>query len=302
VRQVSTIFGISRTQVVHQVAQKFTSTTLPRRSDVEKCSPASVSKRASGAWAGRSAKPAAKAAIATAAKAAIILSFMRATILVGLSAAVITWGTPALAQLERITNTDATAGLKAALEKGSRAAVGQLGRLDGFLGNPKVKIPLPESLARVEPTMRRFGMGHYADELIVAMNRAAEAAVPQASALFVDSVKKMTLQDAKGILTGGDTAGTEYFRRTTQGELHKRFLPVVEKSTAKVEVARKYDQYAGRAQSLGLVKDNVDLDEYVTTKALDGLYYMVGEEEKKIRKDPVGTGSNIISKVFGALH
>ena len=227
---------------------------------------------------------------------------MRTAIVVGLGAAVITWGTPAIAQLAGITSADATLGLKTALEKGSLAAVSQLGRVDGFLGNPSVKIPLPESLARYESVMRRFGMGHYADELITAMNRAAEAAVPQASALFVDSLKKMTVQDAKGIVTGGDTAGTEYFRRTTRDELHKRFLPIVEKATAKVEVARKYDQYAGKAQSLGLVKGDADLDEYVTAKALDGLYFMVGEQEKQIRKDPVGTGSSIIRKVFGALH
>jgi hypothetical protein len=227
---------------------------------------------------------------------------MRAAILIGLSAAVITCGTPAIAQLERITGADATAGLKAALEKGSLAAVSQLGRADGFLGNPTVKIPLPESLARAEPMMRRLGMGHYADELITAMNRAAEAAVPEARTLFVASLKSMTVQDAKGILTGGDTAGTEYFRRTTRDGLHKRFLPIVEKATAKVDVARKYDQYAGKAASLGLVKGDPDLDQYVTAKALDGLYFMVAEEEKKIRKDPVRAGSSIISKVFGALH
>ena len=283
------------------MAQKFTSTTLPRRSDVEKFSPASVLKRASGAGVGRHAKPAAKATIATAAKAAIILSFMRAAILVGLSAAVITWGNAAIAQLERISSADATAGLKAALERGSLAAVGNLSRVDGFLGNPSVKIPLPESLARIEPTMRRFGMGHYADELVTAMNRAAEAAVPEARALFIASLKNMTVQDAKGILSGGETAGTEYFKRTTRDELHKRFLPVVERATAKVEVARKYDQYAGRAQSLGLVKGDPDLDQYVTAKALDGLYFMVGEEEKRIRKDPLGSASSIIRKVFGAL-
>jgi hypothetical protein len=237
-----------------------------------------------------------------AAQAAIILGFMRTTIVAALGAAVITWAFPALAQLDKITSTDATAGLKAALERGSLAAVSTLGRPDGFLANPTVKIPLPESLAHVEPMMRRFGMGHYADELIVAMNRAAEAAVPQARDLFVASLKRMTVQDAKGILTGGDTAGTEYFRRTTRDDLHKRFLPVVEKATAKVQVAQKYDQYAGKAQSLGLVKQDADLDQYVTAKALDGLYFMVGEEEKKIRKDPVAAGSNIIRKVFGALH
>jgi hypothetical protein len=204
--------------------------------------------------------------------------------------------------LESITQREAIAGLKAALERGSQQAVASLGRVDGFLGNPQVKIPLPDSVARAERLMRRVGAGRYADEVIVAMNRAAEAAVPEAKALFLDSIKKMTVQDAKGILTGGETAATEYFRRTTRGTLHKRFLPIVERSTAKVRLAQKYDQYAERGVALGLVKEeHADLDEYVTQKALDGLYFMVAEEEKKIRKDPVGTGKAILKKVFGAL-
>jgi hypothetical protein len=207
------------------------------------------------------------------------------------------------AQLDQITNKEAVAGLKAALEKGSQAAVGALGRTDGFLRNPRVRIPLPESMERAEKLMRRMGMAKYADELIVTMNRAAEAAVPEAKQLLVDSVKKMTVQDAKGILTGGDTAGTAYFRRTTSKQLHDRFLPIVKKATAKVGVAQKYSEYAEKGASLGVVKkEDADLDEYVTQKALDGLYLMVAEEEKKIRKDPVGTGTAIIRKVFGALH
>lgn len=125
----------------------------------------------------------------------------------------------ALAQLEGISSREAAAGLKAALEKGSQAAVAALGRTDGFFGNPQVRIPLPESLARAEKLMRRFGMGRHADELILTMNRAAEAAVPEAKQLFVDAVRKMTVQDAKAILQGGDTAGTEYFRRSTQEQL-----------------------------------------------------------------------------------
>ena len=220
-----------------------------------------------------------------------------------LFASIIAWSAGVHAQLEHITGTDATAALRAALEKGSVAAVANLGRVDGFLGNPQVKIPLPESAQRAEHAMRRLGMGKYADELIVTMNRAAEQAVPQAKGVFVDSVKKMSVQDAKGILTGGDTAGTEYFRRTTRVELHKRFLPIVEKATARVQLAQKYDQYADKAVAVGMLKrEDADLDEYVTQKALDGLYLMVAEEEKKIRKDPVGTGSAIIKKVFGALR
>jgi len=210
--------------------------------------------------------------------------------------------TGSLAGLEEISNAQAVAGLKAALEKGSLAAVSSLGRQDGFWGNARVRIPLPDGLQRAERMMRRVGMGKHADELHVAMNRAAESAVPEARQLFVNSVKKMTVEDAKGIVGGGDTAGTAYFRRTTGGELHKRFLPIVQKATAKVSLAQKYDRYADRAAGLGLVKqEDADLDEYVTRKALDGLYLMVAEEEKKIRKDPLRTGSSIIRKVFGAL-
>ena len=209
---------------------------------------------------------------------------------------------PARAQLERITSQEAASGLKAALEKGSAAAVANLGRTDGFFANPQVKIPLPESMQRTEKLMRRFGMGHQADELILTMNRAAEAAVPEAKQLFIDSVRKMTVQDAKGILQGGDTAGTAYFRRTTEGQLRQRFLPVVQRSTEKVGLAQQYNHYAEKGASLGLVKkEDANLDEYVTQKALDGLFLMVGEEEKKIRKDPVGAGASIIRKVFGAL-
>jgi uncharacterized protein DUF4197 len=209
---------------------------------------------------------------------------------------------PALAQLDRITGKEAASGLRAALEKGSAAAVSSLGRTDGFFANPQVKIPLPESLQRAEKMMRRLGMGRHADELILTLNRAAEAAVPEARQLFVDSVRKMTVQDAKGILQGGETSGTEYFRRTTEGELRKRFLPIVEQATQKVGLARQYENYADKGVALGVVKkEDADLDAYVTQKALDGLFLVLGEEEKKIRKDPVGAGTSIIRKVFGAL-
>jgi hypothetical protein len=227
---------------------------------------------------------------------------MRVPIVAALAAALVTVAGPAMARLEDLTSSEAVAGLKAALEKGSQAAIAALGRPDGFLGNSQVKIPLPESLQRAERLLRRVGMGRYADELVVGMNRAAEAAVPEARALLVDSVRKMTVQDAKGILSGGDTAATDYFRRTTHDKLHARFLPIVEKATAKVQLAQTYDQYAGAAASLGLLKkEDADLDAYVTAKALDGLYLMIAEEEKKIRKDPVATGTAILRKVFGAL-
>jgi hypothetical protein len=206
------------------------------------------------------------------------------------------------ASLDKISNQDAIGGLKAALEKGSAAAVSNLGRTDGFFRNDQVKIPLPDSLKRTERLMRNLGMGKYADELVLTMNRAAEAAVPEAKALLVDSVKKMSVQDAKGILTGGDTAGTEYFRRTTSEPLRARFLPIVQRATKKVKLAESYNNYAGQAANFGLLsKQDANLDAYVTQKALDGLYFMIAEEEKRIRKDPVGAGSELIRKVFGAL-
>jgi uncharacterized protein DUF4197 len=228
---------------------------------------------------------------------------MRSAIFTVFAAAVVTCPAQVLAQLDRVTGSEAAAGLRAALEKGSAAAVARLGRTDGFLANPQVKIPLPESMQRTEKLMRRFGMGKHADRLILTLNRAAEAAVPEARQLFVDSVRTMTLQDAKGILQGGDTAGTEYFRRSTEERLRKRFLPIVQRATEKVGLARQYHNYAEKGVALGLLKnDDANLDHYVTEKALDGLFLVLAEEEKKIRSDPVGAGSAIIRKVFGALH
>lgn len=217
--------------------------------------------------------------------------------------AALAWCQPAAAQLDRISNKDAVAALKAALDKGARQAVSSLGRSDGFLANPRVKIPLPESLQKAEGLMRRLGMGRYADELVLTMNRAAEAAVPEAKTLLVGAVKKMTIEDAKGILTGGDTAGTTYFRRTTEEQLRAKFLPIVSKATARVKLAEKYNEYADKGARFGLVsKEDANLDAYVTQKALDGLFLEIADEEKRIRQDPVGSASSIIRKVFGALR
>lgn len=201
-----------------------------------------------------------------------------------------------------LSNQETVAGLKEALVQGADKAVGQLGTVDGFLGNAKVRIPLPESLQRVERVMRMVGMGRQADELVTNMNRAAEMAVKEAKPLLVDAVKKMTVQDAKGILTGGDDAATQYFRRTTSDALTKRFLPIVKQMTAKVDLARLYNQYAGQAASFGVIDPkDANIDDYVTRKALDGLYLVIAEQERAIRKDPVGSASKIVQKVFGAV-
>ena len=204
--------------------------------------------------------------------------------------------------LDSLTNRDAVAGLKEALTRGSQAAIRQLGAENGFFGNDKVKIPLPESLQKAEAMMRRFGMGNQADDLVLRMNRAAEAAMPEAQAMLVNAVKQMSVQDAKGILTGGDDAATQYFRRTTSEPLGQKFLPIVKKATAKVKLAERYNAFAETGSRFGLVKqEDANLENYITRKALDGLYVVIAEEEKKIRADPVGSASDIIKKVFGAL-
>jgi hypothetical protein len=209
---------------------------------------------------------------------------------------------PALAGLESITSQDAAAGLREALVKGSKVAVEALGKQDGFFGNGKVKIPLPESAQKVEKVMRQFGMGKQADELILTLNRAAEAAVPEAKVLLVDAVKKMSVQDAKAILTGGQDSATQYFKRTTSDQLRAKFLPIVKKATEKVQLAHKYDEYAGKGVKFGIVKkEDANLDTYVTQKALDGLFVMVAEEEVKIRQNPAEAASSVLRKVFGAL-
>lgn len=211
--------------------------------------------------------------------------------------------TASAAGIDVLSNKDAVGGLKQALTQSAGAAVGKLGITDGFLGNPKVKIPLPESLQKVEGMMRTLGMSKKADELIVTMNRAAEAAAPEAKALLVDAVKKMSVEDAKGILTGGDDAATQYFRKNTAEPLAKKFLPIVKKATAKVGLANKYNELAGKGAKFGLVAEkDANIENYVTQKALDGLYLMMAEEERAIRKDPVGQGSKLLQKVFGALR
>jgi len=210
---------------------------------------------------------------------------------------------PAAAGLDDITSAEALRGLRQALADGSLAAVAKLGVEDGFFANPKVKIPLPPKLQRVERGLRTFGLRREADELVLAMNRAAEAAVPEAKQLLTDAVKKMSVQDAKGILTGGETAATDYFKRVTRPQLTQRFLPIVKNATDRVGLAQQYNALAGQAATLGLVKeDDASIERYVTQKALDGLYFMIGEQEKAFRRDPVGASSAIVRKVFGAMR
>lgn len=204
--------------------------------------------------------------------------------------------------LKDLTEGDASAGLKAALEKGATAAVALLGKPDGFLQNAKVRIPLPGFLEDAGKLLRKLGQGKRIDELVTSMNRAAEAAVPMGKDLLVGAVKSMSVGDAKKILSGGETSVTQFFAEKTRAPLGQKFLPVVTKATEKVGLAEKYNSFAAKASGFGLVKkEDANIQQYVTGKTLDGLYVVIGDEEKKIRQDPVGAGSEILKKVFGSL-
>lgn len=212
-------------------------------------------------------------------------------------------GAQDFSRLAGISDLDATKGLRTALETGAVAAVRLLGRQDGFLGSQQFRIPLPGYLQDAGRILTFLGQGQRVQELELAMNRAAESAVPMAKNLLVDAVKKMSVQDAKAILTGGDTSVTTFFEGKTRNPLTTSFLPVVRRETSRVQLAQKADQLAQKAQAFGLVRmEDPTIDHYVTRKALDALYVVIGEEERKIRRDPVGTGSAILQRVFGAIR
>ena len=174
---------------------------------------------------------------------------------------------------------------------------------DGFLANPKVRIPLPSALQDASRLLKGMGLGRQLEELEVTINRAAEGAVPLARNLLVGAVRNMTVTDAKDILAGGDTSVTDFFAGKTRAPLSTQFLPAVRQATSKVGLAARYDRIAGKAAGLGLLRqEDASIDHYVTRKALDGLYLVIGEEEKKLRRDPLGAGSAIVRRVFGAMR
>jgi hypothetical protein len=204
--------------------------------------------------------------------------------------------------VDALSGTDINAALKEALTRGADAAVAQLGVKDGFFGNPQLKIPLPKNLQKAEKAMRMVGMGQQADDLVLSMNRAAEAAVPEARVLLVDAVKQMTLEDARGILTGGQTSATDFFRRKTETQLTEHFLPIVKTTTDQVGLAQQYNRYAGMAAQFNLVdKSQSNVEQYVTQQSLDRLYTLIGEKEAAIRANPLQAGSDLLKKVFGAV-
>lgn len=204
--------------------------------------------------------------------------------------------------LRDLSDSDASAGLKSALENGAQAAIALLGKPGGFLNNPKVRIPLPGFLEDGANMLRKLGQGKRIDELVNAMNSAAESAVPKGKEVLMGAVRNMSVGDAKKILSGGDNSVTQFFAEKTRAPLSEQFLPVVQQSTSQVGLADKYNRLAGQASKLGLLKtENANIEQYVTGKSLDGLYTVIGDEERKLRQNPMAAGSALLQKVFGSL-
>lgn len=202
-----------------------------------------------------------------------------------------------------LSESDASAGIREALALGTRKAVERLGRTDGFLADELVRIATPKSLRKAAKLARRFGAGDTVDAFELAMNRAAEQAVPAAADIFADAVRQMSVQDAIAIVRGGEDAGTQYFRRVSEQRLHDALLPIVRKATAQNQVTQRYKALAGgKAGALAAqfgAGDAVDLDAYITAKALDGVFHYVAAEERAIRKDPMQRSTALLRKVFG---
>ena len=197
-------------------------------------------------------------------------------------------------------DADAAQAVRIALERAAHAAVDQLGRVDGFLGNPQVRIALPGGLNRVAQLLKAIGWQKQIDELVTSMNRAAEAAVPLARTLLVNAAKAIAVDDAIKIVRGGETSVADYFAGKTRAPLAAQFLPIVTQATEKVELASQYNAVAAAAGQFGLLKgDEINVQRYVTAKSLDGLFLMIGVAERKLRRDPIGSGSAILKKGFG---
>ncbi len=209
-------------------------------------------------------------------------------------------GQGSMAWALELNQADASAGLRLALERGAEAAIASLGKTDGFLGDPRVRIPLPGVLNDAAKLLKALGQGKRLDELVTAMNRAAESAVPKAKPLLLKAIKSASAADAMQIVRGGDTSVTGFFREKTSAPLTESLLPIVTEATEKQSVAQRYNALASRAAKVGLLKgDDVNIQRYVTQRTLDGLFLMIGEEEKKLRADPLKTGSALLKQVFG---
>jgi len=228
--------------------------------------------------------------------------FRPALTFTGLCAGLLLSASAMALSLGDLTQKDAAGGLKDALTQGAQVAVKQLGTPGGFSNNEDVRIELPGNLGKAAKKLKQFGMGAQVEELETSMNKAAEAAVPQAQALLVDAVKKMTVDDAKAILSGGNDSATQYLNKTSREQIRVKFLPIVKAATDKVGVAQKYNQFAGQAAALGVVDaKSANIESYVTEQALNGLFEMISKQEATIRENPAAAATSLAKKVFGAL-
>lgn len=205
-----------------------------------------------------------------------------------------------LKQNSGLTEKDAASGIKEALIKGSGQAVGIVANVDGFFGNPQIKIPFPPEAKEIEDKLRAIGLGEKVDEVVLTINRAAENAANEAKTIFISAIKKMTITDAINIVKGSDDAATQYLKRTSSAELTAKFKPHIQASLDKVQATKYWDEVISTYNKIPLVqKMNPDLSSYVTARAIEGLFVMVAQEELKIRKDPLARTSEILRKVFG---
>lgn len=203
--------------------------------------------------------------------------------------------------LKSISGPEAAQALRESLEQGARNAITRLGRENGYFSDPKLKIGLPKNFTKAERFLRSMGYGKKVDDLVLAMNRAAESAAPQAQGLVLDAVHKMTVNDAKSILTGGDNAATDYFRKTTESQLAETLMPVVKSVTEKSDLARSYNALAGTLAKFGVKSEQSTIESYVNKKALDGVFSCIGEEERSLRANPTQYAGSLLGKVFGLM-
>jgi len=207
---------------------------------------------------------------------------------------------PSLSSKQELDDSTVISGLKEALSIGTDKAVKEVSKTDGYLGNNAIKILMPEKIQKVADVLRKVGYEKPVDDFILSMNRAAEKAAPKAADHFVGSIKGMSIEDAKKILNGGNTAATDFFKSKTYDKLFSDFKPAVSLSMNEVGVTRSYKEMMGKYTSIPFMKaESLDVDNYVTNKALDGLFYMVAREEKKIRTDPGARVTDLLKKVFG---
>jgi hypothetical protein len=201
---------------------------------------------------------------------------------------------------EALSENKIIQGLKEALQIGTGNAVNKVSQVDGYFQNPKIRIPLPDAVQKVEKALRIMGSGPQVDEFVLSMNRAAERAAPEAKSLFIDAIKKMSFSDARKILQGTDNEATLYFKDRSYDKLHEIFKPMAHKAMSEVGVTRTYQDLDAKVRKIPFAESlSFDLDNYVTDKALDGLFFMVAQEEQKIRQDPAARVTDLLRDVFG---